>query len=57
MTADLKSRNSARNRLLEAAASLFYSHGIVATGIDAIVERAGVAKKASITISPQRRIW
>ena len=37
---------SARERLLNAAAMLFYSDGIVATGIDAIVRRAGVAKKS-----------
>ena len=37
---------SARERLLDAAAILFYSDGIVATGIDAIVRRAGVAKKS-----------
>ncbi|MFC0338463.1 transcriptional regulator, TetR family [Kushneria avicenniae] len=37
---------SARERLLDAAAMLFYSDGIVATGIDAIVKRAGVAKKS-----------
>lgn len=37
---------SARDRLLKAAAVLFYNDGLVATGIDAIVERAGVAKKS-----------
>jgi AcrR family transcriptional regulator len=37
---------SARGRLLAAAATLFYDHGIAGTGIDAIVERAGVAKKS-----------
>ncbi len=37
---------TARERLLKAAAILFYDNGIVATGIDAIVERAGVAKKS-----------
>jgi AcrR family transcriptional regulator len=34
----------ARERLLKAAAELFYSEGIGATGIDAITARAGVAK-------------
>ncbi len=34
----------ARERLLRAAAELFYSRGIGATGIDAITARAGVAK-------------
>ena len=37
---------SARDRLMQAAMILFYNHGINATGIDAIVERAGVAKKS-----------
>ncbi len=36
---------SARDRLLDAAAKLFYNDGIAATGIDAIVKKAGVAKK------------
>ena len=37
-------KNSARVRLLNAAAQLFYNDGIVATGIDAITAKAGVAK-------------
>src|SRR3954468_19782634 len=37
-------RISAKDRLLEAAAELFYSQGVGATGIDAITARAGVAK-------------
>ncbi len=37
---------SARDRLLDAAAKLFYNDGIAATGIDAIVKKAGVAKKS-----------
>lgn len=37
---------SARDRLLGAARVLFYNDGIAATGIDAIVKRAGVAKKS-----------
>lgn len=37
---------SAHDRLLKAAAVLFYDHGIAATGIDAVVRRAGVAKKS-----------
>lgn len=37
---------SARERLLKAAAVLFYNNGIGGTGIDAIVQRAGVAKKS-----------
>lgn len=35
---------SARERLLDAAATLFYEDGIAATGIDAIIKKAGVAK-------------
>lgn len=35
---------AARDRLLEAAASLFYNDGITATGIDTITATAGVAK-------------
>jgi AcrR family transcriptional regulator len=37
---------SARDKLLKAAAVLFYNNGVGGTGIDAIVERAGVAKKS-----------
>lgn len=37
---------SARARLRGAAAALFYADGIGATGIDAIVARAGVARKS-----------
>ncbi|WP_417778181.1 TetR/AcrR family transcriptional regulator [Stutzerimonas xanthomarina] len=40
------SQQSAHARLLNAAAVLFYNDGIAATGIDAIVKRAGVAKKS-----------
>jgi AcrR family transcriptional regulator len=36
----------ARDRLMTAAAELFYAHGMAATGIDAITERAGVARKS-----------
>jgi AcrR family transcriptional regulator len=35
---------SARERLLGAAARLFYANGVAATGIDAIITEAGVAK-------------
>lgn len=38
-----KPATPARDRLLAAADELFYARGINATGIDAIVERAGVA--------------
>ncbi|QFT85538.1 HTH-type transcriptional repressor KstR2 [Halomonas sp. THAF12] len=37
---------SAQQRLIEAAAELFYHDGITATGIDTIVKHAGVAKKS-----------
>ncbi|WHS33281.1 TetR/AcrR family transcriptional regulator [Brucella sp. NM4] len=40
------STESAREKLLNAAAVLFYDQGIGGTGIDAIVEKAGVAKKS-----------
>ncbi|GAB3054794.1 TetR/AcrR family transcriptional regulator [Sediminivirga luteola] len=36
----------ARARLLEAASRLFYAHGMNATGIDAVVAEADVAKKS-----------
>lgn len=39
-------KESAHDRLMQAAMILFYNHGISGTGIDAIVERAGVAKKS-----------
>ena len=39
-------KQSARERLLNAAQILFYNNGISATGIDAIVQRAGVARKS-----------
>ena len=37
-------RTPARERLLRAASELFYNDGVVATGIDAITAKAGVAK-------------
>ncbi|CAM02725.1 TetR family transcriptional regulator [Saccharopolyspora erythraea NRRL 2338] len=37
-------RPPARERLLDAAGELFYRDGIRAVGIDAVIERAGVAK-------------
>lgn len=37
-------RVSAREKLLAAAAELFYAEGVAATGIDAITAKAGVAK-------------
>lgn len=40
----MTARGTARQRLLDAAARLFYSDGVVATGIDAITAEAGVAK-------------
>lgn len=38
-----QTRLSANERLLSAADELFYSQGIVSTGVDAVIERAGVA--------------
>ncbi|WP_071795475.1 TetR/AcrR family transcriptional regulator [Natronohydrobacter thiooxidans] len=43
---DTVAKSSAHDRLMQAAMILFYNHGIGGTGIDAIVERAGVAKKS-----------
>jgi AcrR family transcriptional regulator len=37
-------RPSARERLLAASNELFYRNGVHSTGIDAVIERAGVAK-------------
>src|SRR5579859_5798292 len=46
-TTDVKQRKRpARDLLLEAAARLFYSDGVGATGIDTITSAAGVAKKS-----------
>jgi AcrR family transcriptional regulator len=39
-------RPPARELLLDAAAGLFYAHGVAGTGIDAITAEAGVAKKS-----------
>lgn len=39
-------RTPARQLLLDAAARLFYHHGVNATGIDTITSTAGVAKKS-----------
>lgn len=47
MSSDIStSSKTARERLLEAAAILFYNDGIAATGIDSITRRAGVAKQS-----------
>ncbi|WP_111467168.1 TetR/AcrR family transcriptional regulator [Microbacterium suaedae] len=40
----LAERRPARARILDAAGRLFYARGVVATGIDAIIAEAGVAK-------------
>jgi AcrR family transcriptional regulator len=37
-------RESARDRLLDAANELFYNEGVQTVGVDRIIERAGVAK-------------
>jgi AcrR family transcriptional regulator len=44
LESDVADRTPARERLLKAAADLFYAEGVGATGIDAITARAGVAK-------------
>ena len=38
------SNKSAKEKILDAAATLFYNDGIANTGINAITDRAGVAK-------------
>ena len=40
----MPSRTTAKERVLNAAAKLFYAHGVAATGIDTITTEAGVAK-------------
>lgn len=40
---EIDAQSSARDRLLEAADELFYAHGINATGVSTLVERADVA--------------
>src|ERR1700749_2054552 len=44
MAAKTADRPSARERLLAAADELFYRDGVHSTGIDAVIEKAGVAK-------------
>src|SRR6201986_5587329 len=44
MAAKTADRPSARERLLAAADELFYRDGVRSTGMDAIIEKAGVAK-------------
>jgi AcrR family transcriptional regulator len=44
MTAAREQELDARDRILRAAAELFYRDGILATGVDALIERANVAK-------------
>lgn len=48
MPAQSASAETAYDKLLSAARVLFYHHGINGTGIDAIVKRAGVAKKKPV---------
>ncbi|HIC0565409.1 TPA: TetR/AcrR family transcriptional regulator [Escherichia coli] len=46
MTSASVASGTAYEKLLSAARVLFYNHGLNGTGIDAIVKRAGVAKKS-----------
>lgn len=46
MTSVSAASETAYEKLLSAARVLFYNHGLNGTGIDAIVKRAGVAKKS-----------
>src|SRR3981189_3579247 len=43
MSTKITARQSARDRLLAAAAELFYAEGVHTVGIDRVIERAGVA--------------
>jgi|SRR6185369_14305915 len=43
-------RRSARERLLAAAAELFYEEGVNTVGIDRVIERAGVAKASLYSV-------
>ena len=45
-TSPVSGRRPARELLLEAAAGLFYAHGVAGTGIDTITAEAGVARKS-----------
>jgi len=45
---------SARDRILAAAAELFYREGIRAVGIDAVIEKAGVAKMSLYRAFPSK---
>jgi AcrR family transcriptional regulator len=44
MTASNEPQLDARDRILRAASELFYRDGISSSGVDALIERAGVAK-------------
>ncbi|WP_353055555.1 helix-turn-helix domain-containing protein [Leucobacter sp. CX87] len=46
MTSVVPRDRPARRRLLSAAAELFYADGMHATGVEAIIERAGIARKS-----------
>lgn len=46
MTSFVSRDRPARRRLLSAAAELFYADGMHATGVEAIIERAGIARKS-----------
>ena len=48
---------SARGRLLSAATWLFCKNGINATGIDAIINKAGTAKTTLYKLFGSRPIW
>jgi hypothetical protein len=45
MTAAKELELDARDRILGAAAELFYRDGILATGVDALIDRANVARR------------
>jgi hypothetical protein len=50
-------RPSPRERLLEAFDELFYRDGAHSTGIDAVIDKAGVAKVRCTTSSAAKTNW
>ncbi|CCG42208.1 TetR/AcrR family transcriptional regulator [Magnetospirillum molischianum] len=53
-TSDCPGKMCARDRILAAAADLFYREGIRAVGIEAVIEKAGVAKMSLYRSFPSK---
>jgi len=53
-TTDCSAKPCARDRILAAAAELFYREGIRAVGIEAVIEKAGVAKMSLYRSFPSK---